>query len=153
MLISKLFWKNPPLSRESTNRKPQKPEELHAETERLLLSFYADPRNQSLIASCSSTDSRLWNAIFRHVYKQRPTDIYTVWETLDHWWYLFVSEVLHKKVPPRLTRPPRGSTDPRWDELLYDRKAMQAQRWAIKQIALQVKKTSEIHPDGDMVLS
>lgn len=117
---------------------------LRNETYQLLLKFYTDPTNISLIESCTSTtDPRLWRAIFKHVYGRYPRDTYTWKEQIEYALYLLKRRFIPvRKVPLRPTRPPHGATDPYWDDLFSTRAALKAHRHVIMMLETTSTQTS-----------
>ncbi len=99
--------------------------------------------NSTRVTFMRANTTKRWKMIFRHFYGRYPRDNYIIYENLDYWWYMFRKTLLRRKLPVRPSRPPRGSTDPLWDDLFIRRKALDAYAWAQSSTVLEL--SSEGH--------
>lgn len=99
---------------------------VRAEMRQRMLSFCQ--MNAARLAGCQICDKKLWRAIFIHTYGEPPKDPRGLPERIRSWFGHPFGKAALKPAPP-----PWGATDPRWDELLHQRKAVDALRWALAQ--------------------
>lgn len=128
--------------KESRRRREQKEKEeaqLREETRQKMLVFCRSSRHKQLLAQ--GDQNELWRHIFKHLRGRFPRDPRRWRQNIVYFLHKLNSRLQpNKKRALLLTRPPKGATDPYWDKLFSDRKAMSAYRWAIKQLEAENKE-------------
>lgn len=105
-----------------------------------MLAFCKSKRRQRQIQTLSQT--ALWNVIFQYVYGRKPRDVRTLTDRLEYIWYMLQTRVLRRKLPLRPTWAAQGSTDPLWEKLFHEQKAITAFAWAQKQVGMASADTA-----------